>query len=138
MGEIDGLCPIRSYKHDQVHNSVVATLLSLMDGLDTNSSKNKVFVIAATNRIDHLDTALRRPGRFDREIYVGLPSQNERYKILKIHTLKWNISHSQNEFDAYLKHIAINKSIDFSGADLKALCNETFMNCIHRNCPNIL
>merc|ERR1712228_1052164 len=53
--EIDGLCPVRSYKHDQVHNSVVATLLSLMNGLDTDSSSNKVFVIAATNRIDHLD-----------------------------------------------------------------------------------
>ena len=90
--EIDGLCPIRSFKHEQVHNSVVTTLLSLMDGLDTNatqSRKQRVFVIAATNRIDNLDPALRRPGRFDREIFVGLPNVIERVQILNIHSKHW-------------------------------------------------
>lgn len=68
--EIDGLVPTRSEAQEQVHASVVSTLLALMDGLDT---KSEVFVIGATNRIDMIDPALRRPGRFDRELYFPLP-----------------------------------------------------------------
>ncbi|MCP4143212.1 MAG: hypothetical protein GY755_23480 [Chloroflexi bacterium] len=86
-----------------------------------------------------MDSALRRPGRFDRQIYIGIPNAIQRYKILKIHTNEWNINENENEnFEKYLKHISYNKTIGFSGADLKALCNETFMNCIHRICHELM
>lgn len=72
--EIDGLAPARTARQEQVHISVVVSLLALMDGLD--KSRGEVIVIGATNRLDSLDPALRRPGRFDREIYFPLPSFN--------------------------------------------------------------
>lgn len=70
--QIDGLAPVRSSKQDQIHNSIVSTLLALMDGLD---SRGRVVVIGATNRPDALDGALRRPGRFDRELLFPLPNR---------------------------------------------------------------
>ena len=70
--EIDGLAPIRSSRQDQIHSSIVSTLLALMDGLD---SRGEVVVIGATNRIDAIDPALRRPGRFDREFIFPLPTR---------------------------------------------------------------
>lgn len=66
-----GLAPIRSSRQDQIHSSIVSTLLALMDGLD---NRGKVVVIGATNRIDHIDPGLRRPGRFDREFLFTLPN----------------------------------------------------------------
>ena len=69
--EIDGLCPVRSSRQDQIHSSIVSTILALMDGLD---SRGEIVVIGATNRIDSIDPALRRPGRFDREFLFPLPS----------------------------------------------------------------
>lgn len=69
--EIDGLAPVRSSRQDQIHSSIVSTLLALMDGLD---SRGEIVVIGATNRIDAIDPALRRPGRFDREFLFPLPS----------------------------------------------------------------
>ena len=69
--EIDGLAPVRSSKQDQIHSSLVSTLLALMDGLD---NRGEIVVIGATNRIDSIDPALRRPGRFDREFLFPLPS----------------------------------------------------------------
>lgn len=69
--EIDGLAPVRSSRQDQIHSSIVSTLLALMDGLD---SRGEVVIIGATNRIDAIDPALRRPGRFDREFHFPLPS----------------------------------------------------------------
>jgi SpoVK/Ycf46/Vps4 family AAA+-type ATPase len=69
--ELDGLAPVRSSKQDYIHASIVSTLLALMDGLD---SRGQVLLIGATNRIDALDSALRRPGRFDRELQISLPS----------------------------------------------------------------
>jgi len=69
--EIDGLAPIRSSRQDQIHSSIVSTLLALMDGLD---NRGEVVIIGATNRIDAIDPALRRPGRFDREFLFPLPS----------------------------------------------------------------
>ena len=70
--EIDGLAPVRSSRQDQIHSSIVSTLLALMDGLD---SRGEIVVIGATNRIDAIDPALRRPGRFDREFLFPLPSR---------------------------------------------------------------
>lgn len=75
--EIDGLAPVRSSRQDQIHSSIVSTLLALMDGLD---NRGEIIVIGATNRIDSIDPALRRPGRFDREFMFSLPSKNVWYK----------------------------------------------------------
>ena len=69
--EIDGLAPVRSARQDQIHASIVSTLLALMDGLD---NRGEVVVIGATNRLDAIDPALRRPGRFDREFRFSLPT----------------------------------------------------------------
>ncbi|XP_061374698.1 ATPase family AAA domain-containing protein At1g05910-like, partial [Gastrolobium bilobum] len=84
--EIDGLAPVRSSKQEQIHNSIVSTLLALMDGLD---SRGQVVLIGATNRIDAIDGALRRPGRFDREFNFPLPGCEAHAEILDIHTRKW-------------------------------------------------
>ena len=84
--EIDGLAPVRSAKQDQIHASIVSTLLALMDGMD---GRGQVVVIGATNRPDAVDPALRRPGRFDREFYFGLPKLEAREKILGIMTKGW-------------------------------------------------
>jgi SpoVK/Ycf46/Vps4 family AAA+-type ATPase len=84
--EIDGLAPVRSSKQDQIHASIVSTLLALMDGMD---GRGQVVVIGATNRPDAVDPALRRPGRFDREFYFGLPGLEAREKILSIMTRDW-------------------------------------------------
>lgn len=85
--EIDGLAPVRSSRQDQIHSSIVSTLLALMDGLD---NRGEVIVIGATNRLDAIDPALRRPGRFDRELMFSLPDKHAREKILRIHTASWN------------------------------------------------
>ncbi len=77
--EIDGLAPVRSMKVDQVHSSIVSTLLALMDGLD---NRGQVVVIGATNRLDAIDPALRRPGRFDRELGFQLPNRVRQHVIL--------------------------------------------------------
>ncbi|EFN90046.1 ATPase family AAA domain-containing protein 2 [Harpegnathos saltator] len=79
--EVDGLAPVRSSRQDFVHASVVSTLLALMDGLDNNS---EIIVIGATNRIDAIDPALRRPGRFDKELYFPLPCYSARKEILSV------------------------------------------------------
>lgn len=79
--EIDGLAPVRSSKQDQIHASIVSTLLALMDGMD---GRGQVIVIGATHRPDAIDPALRRPGRFDREFYFPLPSLEARERILTI------------------------------------------------------
>lgn len=78
--EIDGLAPVRSSRQDQIHSSIVSTLLALMDGLD---SRGEVVVIGATNRLDSIDPALRRPGRFDREFLFPLPSVQV-YNVVKM------------------------------------------------------
>lgn len=84
--ELDGLAPVRSSRQDQVHASIVSTLLALMDGL---SDRGEVIVIGATNRIDAIDPALRRPGRFDRELFFPLPS-----KTVSLCALNYNIGAS--------------------------------------------
>ncbi|RPB04749.1 AAA-domain-containing protein [Choiromyces venosus 120613-1] len=85
--EIDGLAPVRSSKQDQIHASIVSTMLALMDGMD---GRGQVVVIGATNRPDAVDPALRRPGRFDREFYFPLPAMTARKSIIDIHTRGWS------------------------------------------------
>ncbi|KAL3285944.1 hypothetical protein HHI36_000459 [Cryptolaemus montrouzieri] len=127
--EIDGLAPVRSHRHDHVHCSVVSTLLALMDGLDENCG---VVVIGATNRLDALDPALRRPGRFDKELYFAMPSTEARKEILQVHTKTWTHQPSPE----LLNHLA-NITVGCCGADLQALCAEAVLCCTKRLYPNI-
>lgn len=108
--EIDGLAPVRSSKNDQIHSSIVSTLLALMDGLD---NRGQVIVIGATNRIDAIDPALRRPGRFDREFLFSLPSHEARFRIIDIHTSKWDPPLPQS-----IKQFVADKTVGYCGAQL--------------------
>ncbi|CAA6671537.1 unnamed protein product [Spirodela intermedia] len=125
--EIDGLAPSRSKRQDQTHNSVVSTLLSLLDGL---KSRGSVVVIGATNRPDAVDPALRRPGRFDREIYFPLPSVKDRSAILSLQTKNWPRPLSGSLLSWIAKQTA-----GYAGADLQALCTQAAMIALKRNCP---
>jgi SpoVK/Ycf46/Vps4 family AAA+-type ATPase len=125
--EIDGLAPVRSSKQEQIHASIVSTLLALMDGMD---GRGQVIVIGATNRPDNIDPALRRPGRFDREFYFPLPDMEGRKSILNIHTKDWGID---DNFKDSLAHI----TKGYGGADLRALCTEAALNAIQRTYPQI-
>ncbi|XP_060062589.1 ATPase family AAA domain-containing protein 2-like [Ylistrum balloti] len=127
--EIDGLAPVRSSRQDQIHSSIVSTLLALMDGLD---SRGEIVVIGATNRIDSIDPALRRPGRFDREFLFPLPSQEARRQILHIHTKAWN----PKLLDMFVKEVA-ERTVGYCGADLKALCTESALIALRRRYPQI-
>jgi len=127
--EIDGLAPVRSSSQDHVHTSIVSTLLALMDGLD---DRGHVVVIGATNRIDSLDPALRRPGRFDRELLFSHPSREARESILRIHTRSWDPVLS----DTLIGRLA-ERTPGFCGADLEALCREAFLNCFRRSNPAV-
>ncbi|XP_017681946.1 PREDICTED: ATPase family AAA domain-containing protein 2-like isoform X2 [Lepidothrix coronata] len=126
--EIDALAPTRSSKQDQVHSSVVGTLLTLMDGL---ASRGEVVVIGATNRLDSIDPALRRPGRFEREFRFSLPNEEERQEIFKIHTRGW-----KKPSDNLLEELA-EKCVGYCGADIKALCGEAGLCALRRCYPQI-
>lgn len=127
--EIDGLAPVRSSKQEQIHASIVSTLLALMDGMD---NRGQVIVIGATNRPDAVDPALRRPGRFDREFYFPLPDLTSRAQILKIHTAKWKTPLSKDSID----QLAL-LTKGYGGADLRALCTEAALLSIQRKYPQI-
>ncbi|WVR03216.1 hypothetical protein IAU60_000207 [Kwoniella sp. DSM 27419] len=127
--EIDGIAPVRSSKQDQIHASLVSTLLALMDGMD---GRGQVIVIGATNRPDAVDPALRRPGRFDREFYFPLPNRAARQKIIQINTRKWEPQLSEEFLD---RLAALTKG--YGGADLRALCTEAALNAIQRRYPQI-
>eukprot|EP00177_Eucheuma_denticulatum_P008599 GFKZ01015656.1.p1 GENE.GFKZ01015656.1~~GFKZ01015656.1.p1 ORF type:complete len:1532 (+),score=238.87 GFKZ01015656.1:595-5190(+) len=127
--EIDGLAPVRSSRQDQIHSSIVSTLLGLMDGLD---ARGQVVVIGATNRVDAIDPALRRPGRFDRELIFTLPNAQARRKILSIHTAKWSPPLSPVVLDAVAK-----VTVGYCGADLKSLCTESALRALRRRYPQI-
>ena len=111
--EIDGLAPERTGRQDQSHISLVSTLLALMDGLD---DRGQVVVIGATNRIHSIDAALRRPGRFDREFFFGLPDESARAKILKIHTKTW-----EPTIEESLAIDLAGRTAGYSGADIKVI-----------------
>ncbi|ODO09933.1 hypothetical protein I350_02156 [Cryptococcus amylolentus CBS 6273] len=127
--EIDGLAPVRSSKQDQIHASLVSTLLALMDGMD---GRGQVIVIGATNRPDAVDPALRRPGRFDREFYFPLPNREARKKIIGINTRKWTPPLSDDMLD---RLAGMTKG--YGGADLRALSTEAALNAIQRRYPQI-
>ncbi|KAK9141301.1 hypothetical protein Scep_010982 [Stephania cephalantha] len=127
--EIDGLAPVRSSKQEQIHNSIVSTLLALMDGLD---SRGQVVLIGATNRIDAIDGALRRPGRFDREFNFPLPGLEARTEILDIHTRKWKRPPSKE-----LKMELAASCVGYCGADLKALCTEAAIRAFREKYPQV-
>ncbi|TFK28597.1 AAA-domain-containing protein [Coprinopsis marcescibilis] len=137
--EIDGLAPVRSSKQDQIHASIVSTLLALMDGMD---GRGQVIVIGATNRPDAVDPALRRPGRFDREFYFGLPGLDAREKILGIMTRKWENWDANSDGEQgrrakdTLKGLA-KLTKGYGGADLRALCTEAALNAIQRRYPQV-
>ncbi|KAI1154207.1 hypothetical protein F4825DRAFT_197340 [Nemania diffusa] len=125
--EIDGLAPVRSSKQEQIHASIVSTLLALMDGMD---GRGQVIVIGATNRPDNIDPALRRPGRFDREFYFPLPDVDARKAILDIHTTDWGLSED-------FKMSLAKDAKGYGGADIRALCTEAALNAIQRTYPQI-
>lgn len=128
IDEIDSLAPERSKVEGEVEKRVVAQLLSLMDGF---AQLNGVMVLAATNCPDRIDPALRRPGRFDREVYFRVPERNGRWEILQIHT------HSM-PLDASVDLGAIaDLAIGFVGADLRALCQKAAYNALHRFNPSL-
>ena len=128
IDEIDAIAPKREEVHGEVERRVVAQLLALMDGLN---ARGKVVVIAATNIPNSIDIALRRPGRFDREIEIGIPGKQGRLDVLKIHTRNMPLAKNVN-----LKDIA-NTTYGFVGADLAALSKEAAMIVLRRILPNL-
>ena len=126
--EIDSIAPKRSEVTGEVERRVVAQLLTLLDGLEP---RQNVVVIGATNRVDSLDEALRRPGRFDREIVIGVPDTDGRRQILNIHTRGMPLS-----TDVNLNEMA-ETTYGFVGADLAALCREAAIEALRRNLPLI-
>ncbi|XP_063626226.1 ATPase family AAA domain-containing protein 2-like [Cydia splendana] len=127
--EIDALAPVRSVRQDQVHASVVGTLLAEMDGL---CDRGEVIIIGATNRLDAVDPALRRAGRFDRELHFPPPHAAARREILDIYTNHWRPKPS----DETLDHLAQVAS-GYGGSDLKALCSEAVLKALRRVYPQV-
>ncbi len=128
IDELDAIAPKREEVTGEVERRVVAQLLALMDGL---TGRGNVIVIGATNRPQALDPALRRPGRFDREIEIGIPDKQGRYEILQIHTRGMPLAE-----DVDLRELAA-VTHGYTGADLEALCRETAMKTLRRYLPEI-
>src|ERR687895_1350284 len=128
IDELDSIAPKREEVSGEVERRIVAQLLSLMDGL---KARGKVVVIGATNRINAIDPALRRPGRFDREIEIGVPDRDGRLDVLQIHTRGMPLAK-----DVDLDRLA-DISHGFVGADLQALAKEAAMRALRRVLPEI-
>ncbi|NEU56166.1 CDC48 family AAA ATPase [Halorussus sp. MSC15.2] len=128
IDELDSIAPKREEAGGDVERRVVAQLLSLMDGLE---ERGEVTVIAATNRVDAIDPALRRPGRFDREIDIGVPDREGRLEILQVHTRGMPLADGID-----LEEYADNTH-GFVGADLESLSKESAMNALRRIRPDI-
>ena len=128
IDEIDSIAPKREEVTGEVERRVVSQMLSLMDGLE---ARGKVIVISATNRPNAIDPALRRPGRFDREIEIKVPDKKGRRDILNIHTRNMPLAD-----DVDLKKIS-GVSHGYVGADLEYLCKEAAMKCLRRLLPQI-
>jgi len=121
IDELDSIAPKRDKVHGEVERRVVSQLLTLMDGL---KSRGQVIVIAATNRPNSIDQALRRFGRFDREIDIGVPDEIGRMEVLRIHTRNMKLAE-----DVELQGIA-KETHGFVGADIAQLCTESALQCI--------
>tara|TARA_B100001113_G_scaffold353115_1_gene356376 strand:- start:377 stop:2608 length:2232 start_codon:yes stop_codon:yes gene_type:complete len=128
VDEIDSICPKREDVSGEVERRVVAQMLTLMDGMQ---GRDNVIVIGATNRRDAMDPALRRPGRFDREIEIGVPDREGRKEILDVHTRQMPIA---DDFDV---EWVLENSYGFVGADLAALVRESAMKALRRYLPEI-
>lgn len=128
IDEIDSIAPKRDEVTGEAERRIVAQLLSVMDGL---KSRGKVVVIGATNRPNSIDEALRRPGRFDREIEIGVPDRDGRLEILQIHTKGMPLAD-----DVDLERLA-NRTHGYVGADLSALCKEAAMAALRRVLPEM-
>jgi len=128
IDEIDSIAPKREEVTGEVEKRVVSQLLALMDGLEP---RGQIVVIGATNRPNTLDPALRRGGRFDREIEIGIPDRDGRFEILQIHTRGMPLTH-----DVDLRKLA-NLTHGFTGADITELCKEAAMKALRRVLPEI-
>ncbi|MDD2439046.1 MAG: CDC48 family AAA ATPase [Methanosarcinaceae archaeon] len=151
IDEVDSIAPKRENVTGEVERRVVAQLLTLMDGME---ERGQVVVIAATNRLDAIDPALRRPGRFDREINIGVPDTKDRYEILQIHTRGMPLEKEKEtvviseaveteskegqklKVDNFMMELA-EKTQGFVGADLLALVQEASMLCLRENIPDL-
>jgi len=128
IDEIDAIAPKREEAYGDVEKRVVAQLLALMDGL---TERGNVIVLGATNRPESIDPALRRPGRFDREVEISVPNEDGRIEVLQIHTRGMPIAE-----DVDLKNLA-SELHGYTGADIKSLCREAAMKSIRRYLPEI-
>ncbi|MFZ2410138.1 MAG: CDC48 family AAA ATPase [Candidatus Methanoperedens sp.] len=128
IDELDSIAPKREEVTGEVERRVVAQLLTMMDGLE---ERGQVVVIGATNRIDAIDPALRRPGRFDREIEIGVPDRHERIEIFQIHTRGMPLAD-----DVQIEYIS-DRTHGFVGADISALAKEAAMKALRRYLPQI-
>src|SRR6056297_255464 len=128
IDEIDSIAPKRGETQGDVERRVVAQLLSLMDGLE---ERGQVIVIGATNRVDAIDPALRRGGRFDREIEIGVPDKEGRKEILQVHTRGMPLAETI-DLDSYAEN-----THGFVGADLASLTKESAMNALRRIRPEL-
>ncbi|MCL4326485.1 MAG: CDC48 family AAA ATPase [Candidatus Thermoplasmatota archaeon] len=140
IDEIDSIAPKRDDAHGEVERRVVAQLLTLMDGL---TSRSNIIVIGATNREDSIDPALRRPGRFDREIEITIPNRVDRIEIMHVHARFMPIGSStenrlldDKEREALMEKLS-NLTHGYVGADLSALCREAAMRALRRYLPEI-
>jgi transitional endoplasmic reticulum ATPase len=139
IDELDAIAPKREEVTGEVERRVVAQLLALMDGL---SGRGNVIVIGATNRPGALDPALRRPGRFDREIEIGVPDKQGRHEVLQIHTRGMPLHGVEKpEGEKLGEDVDLKKLADmthgYTGADLSALGRETAMKALRRYLPQI-
>ena len=128
IDEIDAITPKREEAYGDVEKRVVAQMLALMDGL---TDRGNVIVLGATNRPDSVDPALRRPGRFDREVEISVPNADGRFEVLQIHSRGMPIAEGVD-----LKELA-SELHGYTGADIKSLCREAAMKSIRRYLPEI-
>jgi len=133
MDEIDAIAPKREEATGEVERRIVSQLLTLMDGM---KKRGKVIVIGATNRPNSIDSALRRPGRFDREIEIKVPDRQAREEILQIHTREMPIDEKDNENSKLIKELAA-LTHGYTGADIQLLAKEAAMKALRRFLPQI-